>query len=112
MTEEDLLSAVIELARFAGYKVCHFRPARTGRGWRTAIQGDKGFPDLVIAGRGRCIIVETKDENEDVRPDQWEWIWALFEAGEEVYVWRPEDWLDGTIARALGCEGMTIPARR
>ena len=44
MTEEQLLTAVMDLAKFAGWRVTHFRPARTGRGWRTAVQGDNGCP--------------------------------------------------------------------
>ena len=46
MTEDELLTAVLELAKFAGWRVCHFRPARTAMGWKTAIQGHKGWPDL------------------------------------------------------------------
>ena len=50
MTESEFQSQVIEIAKYRGWKVMHQRPAmiRTGR-WVTAIEGDAGFPDLVLA---------------------------------------------------------------
>ena len=111
MTEDDLLRAVVALARTAGYRVYHQRPARTARGWRTAVQGDAGFPDLVVCGRGRLIVAELKSPRGKPSVAQISWIDGLRAAGIECVVWRPEDWDNGTIDRALGCEAGVIPQR-
>src|SRR5258705_9090381 len=51
MSEEELLTAVLQLCRVLGLRTAHFRPARTEKGWRTPVSGDgKGFPDLIIVG--------------------------------------------------------------
>jgi hypothetical protein len=91
-TEGEFQEAVISLARLYGWKVAHFRPARTEKGWRTAMQGDKGFPDLVLAKQGRVIFAELKAHGKNPTTDQTEWLAAL-QGNEkaEVYVWRPED---------------------
>ena len=47
MSERELQDAVIQLARLLGWRVAHFRPAMTTRGWRTPVSADgAGFPDL------------------------------------------------------------------
>lgn len=114
MSERELQSAVIELARLLKYRVAHFRPAMTRAGrWVTAVAGDgAGFPDLVIAGNGRLIFAELKSGKGRLSREQAEWIAALegvrvFDDSVEVHVWRPPDWLDGTIERVLKGEGST-----
>ena len=87
MTEEQLGDTVIGLAHLFGWKIVHFRPARTERGWRTLMQGDTGFPDLVIARDGQVIFAELKSAKGRLRPDQEAWINAL----GFCYVWRPAD---------------------
>ena len=111
MTESELLAAVLELAAFAGFRCHHVRPAWSQRGYRTPLQGDKGFPDLCLCGHKRLLIVELKSEDGEVTPEQWLWIEALTLAGIEAYIWRPDDWADGTIAKALGCEGRVVGHR-
>jgi len=92
VTEADFLAQVIDLARLLGYRVAHFRPAFTARGWRTPVQGDgAGFPDLVLVGRGRVIVAELKRELGSVTPDQSSWLAAFAAAGVEAHVWRPRD---------------------
>ncbi len=109
MTESALLRAVIELARAAGYRVAHFRPAKTGKGWRTTVQGDgTGFPDLILCGRGRCIVAELKSDRGTETREQTDWLHAFADADVETYLWRPANWRDGTIAKALGCAGNII----
>ena len=109
MTEAALLSAVLELAQAAGYLACHFRPARTSTGWRTAVQGQAGFPDLILAGNNRFIVAELKADKKEPTTEQWAWIHELRAAGIECYVWWPITWRCGDIARTLGVENNVIP---
>jgi hypothetical protein len=52
VTEADLQATILDAARLLGWRACHFRPARTTRGWRTPVEGDPGFPDLTLAKAG------------------------------------------------------------
>lgn len=89
--ERDVQATIIDLAHAYGWRVAHFRPARTDKGWRTPVSADgKGFPDLVLV-RDRVIFVELKREGEHPRPDQVEWLNGLSRAGAEVYVWTLAD---------------------
>lgn len=87
VTEAEFTNSVIALAQLRGWKVAHFRPARTIRGWRTAVQGDIGFPDLVLARNGVVIFAELKTDKGKIRPEQEEWHQQI----GTVYVWRPGD---------------------
>ena len=89
MTEDDLLSAVIDLARWRRWLVMHSRPARTAQGWRTAVQGDVGFVDLVIARNGVVWFFELKSEKGRLGKGQAEWATAL---GMQYRLFRPSDW--------------------
>jgi len=86
VTEADFTATVIELAHYRHWHVTHFRPAWTERGWRTAIQGDTGFPDLVLARRGVIIIAELKTEKGRVTRAQQAWAAAI---GDCYRLWRP-----------------------
>ena len=87
MSEEQLGDTIIGLAKLRGWRIVHFRPARTERGWRTLMQGDTGFPDLVMARAGQVIFAELKSAKGRLRPDQEAWISAL----GNCYIWRPAD---------------------
>jgi hypothetical protein len=62
------------------------------------MEGDKGFPDLVLVRPPRLILAELKANPETQkagRPsdEQSEWLRQLgLVPGVEVYVWRPTDW--------------------
>lgn len=103
MSEDELQAAVIDLARLLGWRVAHFRPARTDHGWRTPMQGDPGFPDLVLANGDRVIFAELKSETGRVSLDQTAWIAAVTAHPPfvEGVVWRPSDWLSGAIEQQL-----------
>ena len=102
MSEEDLLTCCIDLAHALGYRVAHFRPARTAKGWRTAMTGDAGFPDLVLANGQRVIFAELKAEGKKPTRVQWNWLAALeVMKPVEVHVWLPSQWLSGEIERCL-----------
>jgi hypothetical protein len=89
MNESQFTDAVIELAQYRGWRVAHFRPARTVKGWRTPVQGNKGFPDLVLARRGQVVFAELKTTKGTVQAEQKKWIEEL----PDVHVWRPADLL-------------------
>jgi hypothetical protein len=102
MSEKTLQDQVFELAMVWGWLRNHARAARTARGWRTPIEGDAGFCDLILAGHGRLIVVELKTEAGRPTSGQVRWLDALAVAdGVETYLWRPMDWLTGRIQRVL-----------
>ena len=89
--ERDVQETIIDLAHAFGWRVAHFRPAETKKGWRTPVSADgKGFPDLVLV-RDRVIFAELKREGESPRADQVEWLNDLARVGAEVYVWTLAD---------------------
>lgn len=92
-TEAQFQDAVADLARLLGWKVAHFRNARTSSGGHhTPVSYDgRGFPDLVLV-RDRVVFAELKSERGRLRDQQLEWIDDLADAGVEAYCWRPSDW--------------------
>jgi hypothetical protein len=93
-TERDLMAAVLDLARLLGWRVAHFRPARTERGWRTPVEGDgAGFPDLVLVRGERLVFAELKGSRGRVTPAQSEWLRALSAVeAVETAIWTLRDW--------------------
>lgn len=95
---------VIELAHLYGWKVAHFRAAKTGRTYLnkkgevkpvyvTPVQADGvGFPDLVLAKYGKVIFAEVKSENGRLSPEQRGWLDILASSSCPTYCWRPSDW--------------------
>src|SRR5262245_62000897 len=92
ISEREFTATVIELARLWGWRIYHQRPAGTARGWRTALSGDKGFPDLILAKGPRLIVAELKVGKNRPTADQALWIRAFQQAGVLAYVWYPADW--------------------
>lgn len=91
-SEADFQRAVLDLARILGWRVAHFRPARTAKGWRTAVAADgKGFPDLVLV-KDRVLYRELKAAGGKLTPEQRAWGDALLKAGQDWKVWTPDDW--------------------
>jgi hypothetical protein len=83
MSERDHQDAIIEAARTLGYLVHHDRPARREDGtWATHVQGDPGFPDLVIAGYGHIFFVELKVPSNRMTKAQHEWMTFLQAAAD------------------------------
>ncbi len=93
ITEREFQDQIIELAKIYKWMIHHDRPAMTGKGWRTAIQGDKGWPDLCLVRDERIIFAETKSETGKLSEEQKEWL-DILEATKrcEVYTWRPSQW--------------------
>jgi len=97
MTEADLTGTIVDAAGLLGYRVVHFRPARTARGWRTPVQGDIGFPDLVVARPGRVFALELKAAGGRLGEGQAEWLRALDGGLVDARLVYPDD-LDGLLA--------------
>lgn len=96
MNEADFQKAIIDLAHTHGWRVAHFRPARTERGWVTPVAADgAGFPDLVLVhnAQKRCLFVEVKSETGRLTKEQTTWLADLHAAGMETELWRPENWV-------------------
>ena len=102
MSEAELQTAFIELAQLFGWRIAHFRPAMTSKGWRTPVEADgKGFPDVIAVRGTRCLAVEFKSARGRLSKDQVDWLDAFEQVhGVEQYVFRPDDW------RAGACEAV------
>lgn len=104
MSEKELQSEVVKLARAAGWIVYHpYRPGTTT---------ESGFPDLVMArtlrsGGGRfgvgLLVVECKRETEELGIKQLAWASVLVTMPEPVAyrVWRPSDLRRGVVQEML-----------
>jgi hypothetical protein len=94
LTEAEFTAQVIAFARLHRWRVAHFRPALTRRGWRTAVQGDgAGFPDLVCVRGGRVVVAELKVGRGKTTEAQDDWLAAFGRTDARAYLWRgPDDW--------------------
>lgn len=94
MSEKQLQQSIITLAQWHGWRTYHTHDSR-----RSA----PGFPDLCMVHprQGRLIFAELKSTTGRVSKHQREWLQDLEAAGQETHVWRPKDWLDGTIQDTL-----------
>ena len=118
LSEADLQASIIELARIGGWLVHHDRPARTNKGWRTALEGHAGYPDLTLARGGlagaRVLWVEVKTAQGKLDPDQQAWARRLGSSMDEALDWatalagtgrclvaRPEHWHQGKLEQLL-----------
>ena len=118
MSEAELLYNVTDAATKYGWKWAHFgSTVKLTRSGPVGDQGAKGFPDLVLVheGRGELWFVELKKEKGPVKAAQSEWLSAIALAGIRkgrslmrspmspwnCAIWRPRDWLDGTVTRVL-----------
>jgi hypothetical protein len=94
-SERGFQTAVIQMAHHFGWRVHHVRAARTKNGWRTPIQGDPGFPDLVLAKADQPVIfAELKLRTRRLPSEQADWAGLLRSTCPpcEYYIWRPKDW--------------------
>lgn len=110
MREDDFQQQVVDLAGAYGFSlIYHTYDSR---------HSAKGFLDLVLAKEPprapRIIYAELKVGRRQATPEQQRWIAALHAAGQEVYVWRPDDfdlivdilkWTDPAPAASLPSPG-------
>jgi hypothetical protein len=92
MTEAQLQSRVLGLAKFYAWDVYHTHDSR---------RSNPGWPDLVLIKPPRVLFVELKTHRGSLRPEQRHWLQMLRDAGQEVAVWRPAD-LEHVAVRTLG----------
>jgi hypothetical protein len=101
MSWSEFETWIVDNAREYGWLAHHDRPARTEKGWRTAVQGDRGYPDITLVHRDRREIlwVEAKTGKAELSKEQERWLEALQEIQYDpfggmgvvaVEVWRPE----------------------
>lgn len=76
-TEAQFSSWLEDSLTLFKWKWVHSRPAFDRGGWRTAMSGDKGYPDYVAVKDGRLLFLEAKSERGSVMPEQREWLAAL-----------------------------------
>lgn len=120
MSERELQKAVVDMARQFGWLVHHGKPAPIrGDRWITPVQGDSGFPDLIMSRHGSIVIAELKAERGRLSEGQQEWMlelsgqpgWGYSRTSEsrplsidqylQVVLWTPDDWRSGAIERVL-----------
>jgi len=113
MNEAELAKGVEDLLTIFHWTWMHQRPAKTDKGWRTALTGTQGFPDYVAVRKGRLIFIELKSDTGKLSVWQETWLGELRECMKfgaivnskgrvkihekmipsfEVYVWRPSDY--------------------
>lgn len=81
ITEKQFESQVKYLAKLFGWLYYHTYRSK---------HSPAGFPDCVFV-RDRVIYAELKSESGQPTAEQYEWMLALVDAGQEVYLWRPSD---------------------
>lgn len=101
MREVELQKAVLDVAAILGYRRHAERAAWSARGYRTPIQGDIGWPDVVLAGHGRFLVRELKVGRNVLSAEQAEWLRELRAAGIDAGVWTDSDWSSGLIEAEL-----------
>ncbi len=94
ISEAEFTRQVLQLCALHGWRTIHLRPARSLKGWLTAVAGDGvGFPDLLALRGSRLIVAELKrDRTQKPTWAQEAWLAAFRLAGVPAYVWTPEDW--------------------
>lgn len=92
--EAQCQATIVEAAKLLGYLVHAERPAQRQSGrWSTAIQGDAGFPDLVMVHpiQGVLVFAELKRKPNDLTAAQQLWRAGLQIANVGCHVvWVPE----------------------
>lgn len=105
-TELECQATIVAAAKRGQWRIHAERTSRTNSGgYSTAVQGHKGWPDLVLAHEHRGVaIIELKRKPNKVEPDQQAWLDLLAGHGIDArVVWVPEQmddfcrWLIGGV---------------
>ena len=102
----DFERVITDALRLFGWRFVHQRPAQTARGWRTALTGDRGFPDFVAVRGSRLMFIEVKGDTGYPDAEQRVWGQALEATGAEYHVWRPKDW--DAVKHLLAPDGVEV----
>jgi len=90
MSERELQTKIIQLAKLTGWHVHHSRRNQDQNGkWLTPLEGHPGFVDLVLARDGVVLLRELKGPKGRVSSEQEAWLAAL---GSLAKVWTALDW--------------------
>ena len=97
MPERELQENVRQLCKSLGWYCYHTFDSR---------RSEPGFPDLVLVRMGRLIFAELKTETGRESLAQERWADRLGNVQRhnktvQYQLWRPTQWLDGTIERIL-----------
>jgi hypothetical protein len=95
MTEARFTRDVGELAGSMGLLWHHCGDSRR-------CQGNRGFPDLVIAGEHGILPAELKMPDGETSAGQDLWAWTISQAGLSVPVYHPADLESGRIRDDFG----------
>lgn len=93
-SEVEFMHAVMQTASLFGWRTIHFRPARTGAGWRTAAEGNAatGFPDCLFLRSETLLAVELKSGGRKPTVEQLAWLEAFSDVpGCRAAVWTTRD---------------------
>lgn len=98
MSEDELLTGIVEAAASGGWLTYHVRGFHPG-----IVQGHVGFPDVIAvhAERGLVVAMELKSDSGRVDEAQYRWLDGFRSAGVDARVVRPADY-DITVAWLLG----------
>lgn len=93
-TEAQFQQVVMSAARRLGWRIYHTHDSR---------RSQPGFPDLVLVHTLHGVLWRElkRAKGGRVSPEQAEWLEHLTIAGQDARIWRPQDWLDGTITNEL-----------
>ena len=95
MAEKELQKNIRDLAKVMGWDFVYSIPD-------SRMATAKGMPDLLMLKEKRLLFAELKTQSGKLRLEQRQVLYLLkIIEGVEVHVWRPSDWLDGTIERIL-----------
>ena|SRR3990170_4421160 len=83
ISETDYQAQITDLARYYHWRVYRTHDSR---------HSPAGYPDLSMTHGRRHVYAEIKAEKGKLTPEQRAWLVALYEAGHEVFVWRPSSW--------------------
>jgi len=95
VTEQQLLEHVLQAAADLGLLAYHHPDGRR-------LQGDAGFPDLVLLGPAGFLFAELKSGRGRLTLEQWKWRSAILAQLHGMHViWQPSDWEHGVIQMQL-----------
>jgi hypothetical protein len=64
-------------------------------------KGNRGFPDLVVAGPGGLLLAELKMPGGETSAEQDLWGWTIYQAFSTIRLWTPAGLENGVIEREL-----------